>query len=246
MSSRLVQALSQTRVFLGVDPALLASLGAAAMPVRVRAEQHLFHTGDDAETFFWLESGSMRLYRLTHDGEEKVFQMVGDGDLVAETAMFIEPCRYPLSAVAESECILHRLPRRHLLALVRQSPDIALRFLAAMSQRLYQAVNRIDQLTVNNASQRLVLYFIDLHRQQRSRWLTLPVNINVLARQLNIVPETLSRQLHRFKQAGLISGQRREWVLLDVEGLCRAVDLPVSSCTDDISSGSAFACCNFR
>jgi CRP-like cAMP-binding protein len=248
MSSPISRALAQTQVFAALETAALQSLGESATPVRVPAGQHLFHAGDPAESFFWLESGAMRLYRLTYDGEEKVFQMSGDGDLVAETAMFIDPCYYPLSAQAESDCMLHRLPRSGLLALVRQSPDLASRFLAAMSERLYQAVNRIDQLTVSSGSQRLVLYLIDLHHQQRSRWLTLPVNAGVLARQLNIAPETLSRQLHRFKQAGLISGQRREWVLLDVEGLCRAVGLPVAACHNetDAPASSRFACCNFR
>ncbi len=57
-------------------------------------------------------------------------------------------------------------------------------------------------------------------------WLTLAVHAHVQARQLHIAPETMSRQLRRFTQAALIGGQRREWVLIDVEGLCRIVNLP--------------------
>lgn len=73
------------------------------------------------------------------------------------------------------------------------------------------------------------------------------MHAQVLARQLDIAPETLSRQLHRFKQAGLISGQRREWVLIDAEGLCRAVNLPVSVCDEAATmEGSMVGCCNFR
>lgn len=248
MSTPLARALAQTRVFATLGDPALRTLCAAATPLHIRADQPLFEAGDPADAFFWLESGLLRLYRLTADGEEKVFQIVADGDLIAETAMFIEPCEYPLSAHAETDCTLQRLPRQLLLTLVRQSPDLAMRFLAALSERLYQAVNRIDQLTVSSGSQRLALFLIDLHRQQHGRWLTLPVSAAVLARQLNIAPETLSRLLNGFKQAGLISGQRREWVLLDIEGLCRAVDLPMPAQMNDSSAlrSSSAGCCNFR
>lgn len=247
MRTLLNQALHGTQAFSLLGDEALRQLSAHASPLQVEEGKHLFHAGDRAEAFFWLQSGRLRLYRLTHDAEEKVFQLVTDGDLVAETAMFAEPNCYPLSAQAETRCVLYRLPRANLLSLVRHSPELAMRLLASMSTRLYQAVNRIDQLTISNSSQRLVLYLLDLHQQQRSRWVTLPVQVQVLARQLNISPETLSRLLSQFKQAELISGKRREWVLLNPDGLCRAVNLPLSVLENYGGvGGSQFICCNFR
>lgn len=67
--------------------------------------------------------------------------------------------------------------------------------LEGMAVRISQSLHRIDLLTVGNAAQRLVLYLLDVYLQQGSAWLTLPASQAVLSRQLNITPETLSRQL---------------------------------------------------
>lgn len=242
-----VSRLAQTSLFANADSDALCALANAGTLQRVPAGAHLFHSGESASAFFWLESGDMHLYRLTFDGEEKVFQIVGAGNLIAETSMFTEPGHYPLSALAESDCRLYRLPRQQLLDMVQSSPELAMKLLSTMSTRLYQAINRIDQLTTNNASQRLVLYLIDMYNQQHTRWLTLPVGMNVLARQLGIAPETLSRQVQRFKQNGLLSGQRKEWVLLDLDGLCKSVGLPstVTHQEHGMLDSCLFGCCNF-
>lgn len=227
-------------------------LASEASTQRVRAGDHMFHTGDRADAFYLLREGSIRLYRPNHEGNEKVFQIVQPGDMIAETAMFADPCLYPLSAQAESPSVLYRFSRNHLLDLARQDSAFTMNLLATMSARIYQAVNRIDHLTVGNASQRLVMYLLDLCREQHSRRIHFPVSNHAVARQLNITPETLSRQLNHFKRTGLMDGKNRDWVLLDIDALHLAVGLPSPGkamreqfrVTD--LGGNLFGCCNFR
>ncbi|MNT59715.1 hypothetical protein D3C72_1972480 [compost metagenome] len=80
-----------------------------------------------------------------------------------------------------------------MLELCRVSPDFSIAMLEGMAVRISQSLNRIDLLTIGNSAQRLVVYLMDLYIQQRSAWLTLPASHGVLARQLNITPETFSR-----------------------------------------------------
>ncbi|MEQ4616591.1 MAG: Crp/Fnr family transcriptional regulator [Corticimicrobacter sp.] len=252
MQNDLIAALSSSRLFREMAPEMLRTLACGAVTVSAQAGEHIFHTDEPATAFYLVKEGQVRLYRPNHEGNEKVFQVVSPGDLIAETAMFAEPCRYPLSAQAETAVCLYRVTRTTLLDLTRQSADFAMQLLATMSARIYQAVNRIDHLTIGNASQRLVLHLIDLSREQRSRRIHFPVSGGALARQLNIAPETLSRQLNHFKRTGLLDGRNRDWVLLDVDGLHRSVGLPPPSRKEseawhDTDLGSdLFGCCNFR
>ena len=101
-----------------------------------------------------------------------------------------------------------------------------MQLLSAMSLKLVDSVDRIDQLTLSSAGQRLVVFLLQLQQQQGSRWLTLPISYTILSRQLNIAPETLSRLLQKFRAQGLISGKRKTLVLLDTDGLCDLVELP--------------------
>lgn len=249
---QLLQAFTASPTFARTDLSLLRSLVQDATEVRLHSKQHLFHVGEAAHAFFWLQSGSLSLYRPSYNGDEKIFRTLGSGDLVAETVMFANPCHYPLSAQASEDCLLYRMSRERLLDVTRRSPELTLSLLENLASRVMQAVNRIDLLTITNSGQRLVMYLMDVYQQQGSAWLNLPASQAVLARQLNITPETLSRHLSHFKRAGLIGGRNRELVLLNIDKLCQAVNLP----PPDINfhrqrsvnhlGGSLFDCCNLH
>lgn len=247
----LIQMLARSSIFAAAGKDKLQLLSEGASLLRLENGQHLFRMGDKAAYFFLVQSGSVVLYRPSYTGEQKVFRNMEAGDLLAETAMFADPCRYPLSARALSDCSIYRLPRLRLLELCRSSPEFSLAMLEGMATRISQSLNRIDLLTIGNSAQRLVAYLMDLYMQQRSAWLALPASHGVLARQLNITPETFSRQLSAFRRAGFIGGRHPELVLLDAEGLCQEVGLPAPDMAfeeatpmDNLGS-SLFDCCNY-
>lgn len=209
------------------------------------------YTVDRLAYFFLVEEGSVVLYRPSYKGDHKIFRSMAAGDLLAETVMFVEPCCYPLSAQASVDSTVYRLPRERLLELCRASPDFSIAMLEGMAVRISQSLNRIDLLTIGNSAQRLVVYLMDLYIQQRSAWLTLPASHGVLARQLNITPETFSRQLSAFRRAGLVGGRSQDLVLLDIDGLCHSVELPPPEigfeCGESTThlGSSLFGCCNY-
>lgn len=93
----------------------------------------------------------------------------------------------------------------------------------------------------------MVLYLMDLYTQQRRSWIVLPASLAILSRQLNVAPETLSRQLSAFKREGFI-GERdsQQIVLLDVEGLCRSPPSQKVRIESSRHQGSRlFDCCNY-
>lgn len=192
-TSSIVQLLGQSPVFAKADKAMLQTLAKDATLLSLEDRQHLFHMGHEASHFYLIQSGNITLYRPSFTGERKVFRVIKNGDLLVETAMFLSPPEYPLSAQATGEVTCYCLPREGLLQLCHQSPEFCQALLGGMAERIFQSLNRIDLLTVGSAAQRLVLYLIDLYSQQRSSWLEQPYNQAVLARQLNITPETLSR-----------------------------------------------------
>lgn len=220
----------------------------------VAQRDHLFHMGEPAEAFFLLMSGRLAMYRSNHDGEEKVYRIAKPGEAIAEVVMFAEPCRYPLSAQALEDSRLYRLPRARMLEIAGRCPPFAMAMLRAMAGTICQAINRIDLLTTTGADQRLAAYLVSEYLRQGTCWVTLPVNGNVLATQLGVTPVTLSRQLSRMRQAGLVSGQKRKLGLPDIEGLYRAAGLPppdrggcqaLRSACHNLGEGM-INCCNHR
>lgn len=225
-STFLDKAFSNFPAFRHADPDGLRVLAGGARRMVLSARQHLFHLGESADHFFWIETGSVTLYLPSYNGDERVFQVLGNDCLVAATVMFADDRRYPVSAQANERTVLHRLDCAPLIGMAQRSSEFSCSLLRIVAGQMTQAIGRIDLLTIANSMQRLVTYLVNLYIEQGSAWLTLPTHHRVLARQLNMTPENLSRMLGGFRRDGLIGGRNRDLVLLDVEALCKQARLP--------------------
>lgn len=228
MGSLLVSSAAYEPSFVeSLDKNLLGALLDDAKTIQLTGHEILFRFGQPATHFYWIKSGEVVLYRPCYSGEEKIFRTLRTGDTVAETMMFISDAQYPLTAQALGNVTLYKMSKESLLALCQCNLGFAMQLLENMAIAVSQSLNRIDLLTIGNAAQRMASYLVELYIQQRSAWINLPASQAVLARQLNVAPETFSRQMAQFRRAGFVGGRNPDIVLLDIDGLCGAVDLPV-------------------
>ncbi|WP_313137708.1 cyclic nucleotide-binding domain-containing protein, partial [Stutzerimonas nitrititolerans] len=61
---------------------------------------NLFHQGEPAHSFYFVISGAIKIYRLTPDGQEKVFEVIGNRQTFAEAMMLMDTPNYVASAQA--------------------------------------------------------------------------------------------------------------------------------------------------
>ena len=50
----------------------------------------IFRQGDPAERFYLVQSGKVKLYRISADGKEKVVEIITAGNTFAEAVMFMQ------------------------------------------------------------------------------------------------------------------------------------------------------------
>lgn len=162
----------------------------------------LFHHGDSAPVFYLLTSGKLKLFRTTTAGREKVFKSYEKGKLIGVILMFIPNACYPMSAQAEQDSEVIVIKKQVLLDLVTHSPQLAENLLGCMGAHMLDLINNIDKLTQANAGQRLIMHLAELHQIQKNSelFITLTCSRQVLASQLGMQPETLSRLFRKFKE----------------------------------------------
>lgn len=222
-----LEPLRQHYLFASLDERQFARVLAAAHPLDLPENGHLFHFGDPARYFYWLDTGQIQLYRLSPAGEEKVIEIIQPGQTFAEAVMFLQMPVYPVSAKAVFDSRLWRIDMAVFLALLQESNPLCLNLLGGMSRRLHGAISDIDQLTLKNASMRV----IQLLLQSAPNNTDSPYNLEwetpkqVLASRLSVRPETFSRILQQLSRKGLIAVQGKTVAVLDVRGLQRELAL---------------------
>jgi CRP-like cAMP-binding protein len=216
-----MESLRENLLFSTLNQQQFAALAEHSSRVQLSGGEHLFHQKDPANYFYLLETGNIKLYRLSPSGEEKVIELIHQGQTFAEAVMFMHGGTYPVNAQALSDCQLIRIHMKTFLNILEHSTDNCLKILALMSQRLHGAIQEIDQLSLQNAKIRIIQFLLrdvtsDTCEPHALKW-AMPKA--TLASRLSVRPETFSRILQQLSQAALIKVEGKTITLLNIDAL---------------------------
>lgn len=190
--------------------------------IKLEVGECLFSQGDQADRFYQLRQGQIKLYRVSMEGNERVIEVIMPGNTFAEAILFMEQREYPVNAQALSNVELIAFDSATFLKLLESSPTTCFHLLADMSKRLHMRLNEIENLTLQNASFRLIHYLLNQvsdEAEGNEAEVSLDVSKNIIASRLSIQPETFSRILKSLAKRELISVKGKTIHLLDIDGL---------------------------
>ncbi len=200
-----LKAVHKAPLFSGLFPEELERLLAHARRRSLKAHEMLFAEGDKACAFYFIVEGSVRLYRLSPQGDEKVIEILMAGQTFGEAVVFLGG-HYPVYAAALSDATLVEIPTDDFVRVLKANGEIALRMLASISMRLHQLINDVQALTLETAGQRVAGYLLDqCPADAHAADVHIQVHKNVVASRLGVKPETFSRVLATLRDLGLIS-----------------------------------------
>ena len=186
----------------------------------------LFQEGDEAYGIFLVSEGLVKLVRYTLDGREVILHLAEPYRLIAEAALFLG--HYPAAAVATEPSEVIVLRQEDVFALMDRHPKFMRRIFDAMAVWMKRLVDKIDQLTLNDATARLahyILHALENERDERGHIATvlhLPVKKGELARMLNMNQATLSRALRKLQDDGVLEVRSRDFLVHDMLALHKA------------------------
>lgn len=186
----------------------------------------LFAVGDPARSFFFIIKGWIKLYRVSREGAETIIHLFGTGETFAEAAVFGPMQRYPVNAQAVEDSEILEIPRALFVEKIREDSDFALSILGAISARQHYLIQQIEQLTVKEAPQRLGTFLLRLCPAGKNKdiEIILPYDKSLIARRLNIQPETFSRALKKLESHG-VSSRGKDIFIHDTGELANFCDI---------------------
>ena len=226
LNTALLDALRQTSSFRLLCEEQLERLAAISRLRRFSASELIFSAGEPARFLPVVVSGKVRLYRSTPDGRERVLHYLGAGRSFAEAALLSMEV-FPASAAAmvtPTEVLI--ISGEPFLELFRGDSKLAASMVGALSIRLHELADRIEELSIPGTDGRLARRLLEFPARGVEGRLVVefPLAKKDLAAELATTPETLSRLLRRFQERGWIESRRSEVVILDVEALLALAD----------------------
>lgn len=223
MTARKTLLFQQVALFAGLTPAEIGALADRAVEKRYFPGEVLFREGEPCSGLFVLAQGNLKIYKTSGAGREIMLAIESAPSSVAEVPLF-DGGAYPASVSAVDETVVYLISKQDFQQACRQNPDLSLKVLAVVGQRLRQLVRIVETVTFGSVRQRLARSLLDFAQQAGGDSFALPVTHEELALRLGTVREVVSRNLSRFQAEGLLKVQRKEVHLLDVQGLRREAE----------------------
>ena len=195
-----------SRIFAGLPAADISEISSFSLVRNLEKNEYLFREGEPCEGFFLVQRGVINVHRVSAAGKVQVIHVFHSGDSFAEAAL-LSGERYPATARALTSSRVIMVPKDPFVALLRKRPELALRMLASLGAHLRKVVALLDDLTLKDAEARCIHWLL---RHCPDPEGSTPAEIRlehpkrIIAAELNITSETLSRTLARLREKQLI------------------------------------------
>jgi CRP/FNR family cyclic AMP-dependent transcriptional regulator len=146
--------LARTDVFSGLEARELAEVAKVAVPRSWQSGEMIFREGDEGDTCYLLRDGAVLLTRQHQDGRTIALAELRTGDMFGELAMFRGERRSATAEAIEPTGAVALLAR-DVQRLIRRNPDIALKLLAVLSDRVSRTNERLLQQSFQTVSGRV-------------------------------------------------------------------------------------------
>jgi len=221
--SELLETLGAISFLRGLDMKILEEVADAALWRIYRAGAPIFWEGEQSAGLYYLRSGWLKVVKSSPDGREQVLRFLGPGETFNEVGVLADRPN-PATAVALEDATLWLIERATLRRLLLAHPDVALRVLENMADRVAGLVQLVADLSLHSVEARLARFLLEQAeggKVVRPRWNTQ----SEMAARLGTVPDVLSRALRTLTDAGLILVDRQRIQILDIPALRQRAQL---------------------
>ncbi len=201
-------------LFKELDEPELNALTAIVQARRVARGEILFLQGDEARGFFVLLLGRVRIYKVSPEGKEYTLHVINPGGMFAEAAIF-KGTTFPANCAAVEDSIVAFLPKPAFLRLLETSPAISLKMIGALSAFVREFNQQLADLSLKEVPARLASYLLRESEKSGGDTLSLDITKSELATSLGTIGETLSRNLRKLRELGVVSVDGKNIKILD-------------------------------
>ncbi len=208
-------------LFAGIEQNYLSAILNQTKRVKLAENEVLFIQGQQAKEIYLLESGQIKIARVSVEGHEKIIELIQPGRSFAEAILFSRKHLYPVTATAVSDSVVLCIDGKTYASVLHESTDACFSVMAEMSYRLHQHVAEIDRLTLHNATFRVIVYLLEQipEEQQGAQQVRLNSPKHLIASRLSVTPETLSRTFSKLAKEGFLDIQDKTILIHDIDRL---------------------------
>lgn len=160
----------------------------------------VFFEGEKPHYFYLLLSGFVKVYKTDHKCNEIVLHNFAPTTFIAEMAS-IENFKFPASSVALSDCKIALIKKDEFIEILKTNPEISFLLTKSLTRKIKALEGLLNRSLIFDATTTIASYIYhneELFKTKKNK---------VIASELNVTPETLSRVLKKLKDLKILDSE---------------------------------------
>ena len=207
-------------------------------PISFKKDESLYMDGMKADRLLLIQSGNVRLNKLTSEGRELTLQICKPGDLIGELALYTGQLNFSANAWAVDDVTATFIKQRHLEKTLSTDAVLATEFMKFMGENFRKNQSKFRDLLLHGKKGALYSTLIRLsntygiHRDDHIL-IDIPLTNQELGNFCGLTRESVNRILSELKKAQIVSVKSGKITIHDLEFLRCAIhceDCPITIC----------------
>jgi len=206
--------LSTLPPFASLDTTAIVEILGQATTRRFDAGDTVFVEGDDADRFYLLLDGYIRVVRITPDGDQIIALHIPSGQLFG-IAKALGRDTYPATAITATETIVLSWPMSLWDEFAARYQGFSTETYKTVGQRIGDINNRIVEMATQHVEQRIACAILRLinqtgHKVPDGIEINFPITRQNLSEMTGTTLHTVSRLLSAWEKDGIVKSERKK------------------------------------
>lgn len=197
-----------------------------------KKKEYVFMEGDKREAVFFIQSGAIKTFKVDQEGNEQIMNLLREGEMFPHIGFFDES-PYPATAEVIQEAELFVIRMDDFEALMLNQPQIAVKVMKIMGQKISALAQRIQALISQDVRHRVIFSLIRLalesgKQTEKGVHIDMPITNQDFANIVGSSRETVNRIFNQLKKENLIEFGKNGILINDIDELKTSWDHPVT------------------
>lgn len=196
----------------------LLSSGFASLKSYLK-EDLLFSEGEYCDFLSVVIEGKIEIQKLDSNGNILVVATLNRGNVFGENLLFGDRNFYPMSVVAKENSQVLHIKKDYIYKLCSSNEPFLRELLRILSNKALNLSSKLKQVTMKSIREMICNYLLKKYNKEKSTTIKLEFSRKDWADKLGVQRPSLSRELMKMRDAGLIDFSKNIIEIKDLEGL---------------------------
>lgn len=164
--------------------------------------------------------GQVEIQRIYISGKHIVLKRMTAGEVFGEAIIFSKRNNYPATIISMTKSSIAFIKKEDIIQLCLLEEAILKNFITLLSDKIFILNNKIKNISFKTVKQKVINYILEqMHEQKSSSKIVLKANKEQISSLIGIPRPSLSRELMKLRDEGIIDFDKNTITICDVDAL---------------------------